>query len=153
MKQAPWIKNAYKTTDVHWGKSQTKIMEMLDEVGITETRFTSLADRFIFEFMAKIDERSIPKAVRIIVPLRVPRDAEPKLRNKELNIIHRMLLAQLKAKFIAIGNGIVEFEQEFMSHLVITDKVTGRDTTLGESILPKYNQGLSDGTIPNFLLE
>lgn len=151
MKTASWITNAYKSTDVHWAKSQTKIMEMLQQVGITQTRFTSLDDRFVLEFMAQLDERSIPKAVRIIVPLRVPITAEPAKRNKELNIIHRILLAHLKAKFVAIGNGLTEFEQEFMSHLVITDKA-GRSTTMGEALLPQYNQNLQDGSMPRFLL-
>jgi len=152
MKQASWITNAYRTTDVHWAKSQTKIMEMLEQVGINQTRFTSLEDRFVLEFMAQIDERSIPKAVRIIVPLKTPKNSDPKARNKELNIIHRILLAHLKAKFVAIGNGLTEFEQEFMSHLVVTDKA-GNSTTMGEALLPQYNKNLADGSMPKFLLE
>lgn len=152
MKKVSWIENAYKSTDVHWGKTQSAIMKMLEDVGIKQTRFTSLEDRFILEFMAQLDERSIPKAVRIVVPLRVHRDADPKKRNAELNIIHRILLNHLKAKFVAIGNGLTEFEQEFMSHLVITDKA-GRSTTMGEAMLPQYNQNLQDGSMPKFLLE
>lgn len=152
MKQASWITNAYKSTDVHWAKSQTKIMEMLEQVGITQTRFTSLEDRFILEFMAQLDERSIPKAVRIITPLRTKKTDDPKVRNKELNIIHRILLAHLKAKFVAIGNGLTEFEQEFMSHLVITN-AAGQSTTMGEAMLPQYNKNLQDGSMPKFLLE
>ena len=152
MKQASWITNAYKSTDVHWAKSQTKIMEMLEQLGITQTRFTSLDDRFILEFMVQLDERSIPKAVRIITPLRTKKSDDPKVRNKELNIIHRILLAHLKAKFVAIGNGLTEFEQEFMSHLVISN-ATGQSTTMGEMMLPQYNKNLQDGTMPKFLLE
>jgi hypothetical protein len=151
MKKVSWIENAYKSTDVHWAKSQTKIMEMLNQVGITQIRFTAMDDRFILEFMAQLDERSIPKAVRIIVPLRTLPTDEPSKRNKELNIIYRILLNHLKAKFIAVGNGITEFEQEFMSHLVITDK-TGRSTTMGEALLPQYTQNLADGTMPQFRL-
>lgn len=151
MKKVSWIENAYKSTDVHWAKSQTKIMEMLNQIGISQIRFTSLDDRFILEFMAQIDERSIPKAVRIITPLRVAKDADPTKRNKELNIIHRILLSHLKAKFVAIGNGLTEFEQEFMSHLVITDKA-GRSTTMGEALLPQYEKNLEDKTMPQFLL-
>lgn len=150
MKKVSWIENAYKTTDVYWAKSQASILKMLEQVGISETRFTSLSDRFILEFMAQIDERSIPKAVRIIVPLHYT-SADPEKRNKELNIIHRILLNHLKAKFVAIGNGLTEFEQEFMSHLVITDKA-GNSTTMGEALLPQYEQNLSDKTMPRFML-
>lgn len=151
MKTVPWITNAYKSTDVHWAKSQTKIMEMLNQLGIDQIRFTSLEDRFVLEFMAKLEEKSIPKAVRIITPLFTKKTDDPNKRNKELNITHRILLNHLKAKFVAIGNGLTEFEQEFMSHLVITDK-TGRSTTMGEALLPQYESNLQDGTMPKFLL-
>ena len=151
MKKVSWIENAYKGTDVYWGKSQSDIMKMLEQVGIDQVRFTSLPDRFVLEFMAKIDERSVPKAVRIITPLRTAKEANPDRRNKELNIIHRILFNHLKAKFVAIGKGLTEFEQEFMSHLVITDK-TGKTTTMGEMMLPQYEKNLEDKTIPRFLL-
>lgn len=124
---------------------------MLEQVGINQIRFTSMPDRFILEFMAQFDERSIPKAVRIIVPLRTRPDGAPDKRNKELNIIHRILLNHLKAKFVAIGNGLTEFEQEFMSHLVVTDKA-GKSTTMGEALLPQYEKSLVDGEVVQFRL-
>ena len=127
-------------------------MTMLEQVGIDQIRFTSLPDRFVLEFMAKLDERSIPKAVRIIIPLRTEKSDNPDKRNKELNIIHRILLNHLKAKFVAIGNGLTEFEQEFMSHLVITDKA-GKSTTMGEALLPQYNKNLEGGDMPQFRLD
>ena len=151
MKKVSWIENAYKSTDVYWAKSQSAIMKMLGDVGIDQIRFTSLPDRFVLEFMAQMDERSIPKAVRIIVPLRTKKDDDPDKRNKELNIIHRILLNHLKAKFVAIGNGLTEFEAEFMAHLVITDK-SGHTSTMGESLLPAYQKNLEDKTMPKFLL-
>lgn len=139
-----WIKNAYKSTEVHWGKTQTKIMEMLGELGIEQTRFTSLPDRFVLEFVVKMDEVSIPRAVRIVVPLKTRSNDEPKARNSELNTIHRILLNHLKAKFVAVGTGVAEFEQEFMSHLVIKDK-DGKDATMGEMLLPQYRKNLEGG--------
>lgn len=151
MKQPTWVTGAYKTTSVYWGRTQSEIMKMLEQVGINQIRFTSMPDRFILEFMAKFDERSIPKAVRIIVPLQTRPEDAPEKRNKELNIIHRILLNHLKAKFVAIGNGLTEFEQEFMSHLVITDK-QGHSTTMGEQLLPQYEKNLADGEIVQFRL-
>ena len=151
MKTANWITGAYKSTSVYWAKSQTQIMEMLAQLGIDQIRFTSLPDRFVLEFMAQIDERSIPKTVRIIIPLRTEKTNTPEKRNQELNIIHRILLSHLKAKFVAIGNGLTEFEQEFMSHLVVTDKA-GKSTTMGEMLLPQYEKNLEDKTMPKFLL-
>lgn len=151
MKKVSWIENAYKTTGVYWGKSQSDIMKMLDQIGIDQVRFTSLPDRFILEFMASFDDTSVPKAVRIITPLRTKKEDSPDKRNKELNIVHRILLNHLKAKFVAIGNGLTEFEQEFMSHLVITDKA-GKSTTMGEALLPQYEKNLTDGENIQFKL-
>lgn len=152
MKKTPtWITSAYKTTSIYWGKSQSQIMQMLEQVGIEQIRFTSMPDRFILEFMAQFDERSIPKAVRIIVPLKTRPSDKPEVRNKELNVIHRILLNHLKAKFVAIGNGLTEFEQEFMSHLVITD-TSGNSTTMGEALLPQYNANIESGEIVQFKL-
>jgi len=150
-KTPTWISGAYKSTDVYWGKSQAQIMTMLEQIGINQIRFTSMPDRFILEFMAQFDERSIPKAVRIIIPLRTKLTDDPTKRNKELNIIHRILLNHLKAKFVAVGNGLTEFEQEFMSHLVVTDKA-GRSTTMGEMLLPQYEKSLEDKSVPQFRL-
>lgn len=138
-----WVTSAYKTTSVYWGKTQADIMKMLNSLGIDQIRFTSLNDRFVLEFMAHLDERTIPRAVRIVIPLRTKTTDIPDKRNKELNIIHRILFNHLKAKFIAIGNGLTEFEQEFMSHLVITDN-KGQSTTMGEALLPQYENNLEN---------
>lgn len=143
MKIPHWVKDAYKATDVHWGKTQTQIMQMLAELGIEQIRFTSLPDRFALEFVAKETEQSIPRGVRIVVPLKTRPDDEAKKRNRELNTIHRILYNHLKAKFVAIGTGVTEFEQEFMAHLMIKDK-TGRDTTMGETLLPQYRKQMED---------
>lgn len=152
MKKKPtWISSSYKTTQIYWGKTQSQIMQMLEQVGINQIRFTSMPDRFVLEFMAQFSEKSIPKAVRIVVPLSTKLTDSAEVRNKELNIIHRILLNHLKAKFVAIGNGLTEFEQEFMSHLVITDKA-GRSTTLGEAMLPQYEKNLESGEVVQFKL-
>ena len=150
MKKAKWAENAYKGTTIYWGKTQSDITKMLGELSITQTRFTNMDDRFILEFVVKLTERSIPSAVRIVVPL-ITKSNDTISRNRELNVIHRVLLNHLKSKFVAIVNGLAEFEQEFMSHLVVTDK-SGRTSTLGESLLPQYKKNLEGGDMPQFLL-
>jgi hypothetical protein len=150
MKKPTWIKGAYQTTSVYWGKTQGQLMVMLEQIGIQQVRFTSLPDRFVLEFVSVPKEKGIPRGVRIVVPLvNRPSDQNDK-RNKELNVIHRIVFNHLKAKFIAIESGITEFEQEFMAHLIIKDK-NGRDTTIGETILPQYNKNIQ-GKGGQFLL-
>ncbi len=149
MKKANWITNAYKTTQVNWAKSQQAMMKILSDVGIEQIRFTNLPDRHVLEFVAK-EEGHIPKGVRIVTPLISKVSDNPDKRNKELNVIHRVLFNHLKAKFIAIASGLTEFEQEFMAHLIVTDK-QGNSTTLGEQMLPQYNKHIENGD-GNFLL-
>lgn len=137
-----WILNAYKGTDVHWSKTQGEIYKMLSQMGIYDVRFTNLKDRFTLEFLIVIQDKQKPRAVRITSLLKV-HDNEEK-RTKELNILHRMLVAHIKAKFIAIGRGLTEFEQEFMAHLVITD-ASGNARTMGEALLPTYKDNIESG--------
>jgi hypothetical protein len=105
---------------------------------------------FVLEFLIKIDERQKPRAVRIATPLGYSGDNEDK-RTQELNVAHRLLVAHIKAKFIAIGRSLVEFEKEFMAHLVITDKF-GNSKTLGEALLPQYKDNLESGQNKDFKL-
>ena len=149
MKNPNWVKDAYKSTDVHWSKSQSIIHKMLNELDVYDVRFTNLKDKFALEFLITIDEGK-PRAVRIVVPVKYSDDSEEKIQ-KELNILHRILVNHLKAKFIAIGKGLTEFEQEFMSHLVITDK-NGNSKTMGEALLPQYKQNLESGENKDFKL-
>jgi hypothetical protein len=143
MKKANWIQNAYKNTSVNWAKSQQSIMKLLGDVGIEQIRFTNLPDRHVLEFVSREDNK-IPRGVRIVTPLVTKTNDSPEKRNRELNVIHRVLFNHLKAKFLAIFSGLTEFEQEFMAHLVISDK-NGRSTTLGEQMLPQYNKHIENG--------
>lgn len=149
MKTPNWIQNAYRTTDVNWAKSQTVIHKMLNELGVFDVRFTNIKDRFALEFLITLEEGK-PRAVRIVVPMMYKGDDENK-RQKELNTLHRILVAHLKAKFIAIGRGLTEFEEEFMSHLVITDKF-GNSKTMGEALLPQYRENIDNGENKDFKL-
>jgi hypothetical protein len=150
MRMPSWIKNAYKGTDVNWSRSQSEIYRMLNELGIFEIRFTNLKDRFALEFLVQLDQGTKPRAVRIVSPLKYDGDSEEK-RTKELNITHRLLLAHIKAKFVAIGRGLTEFEEEFMAHLLITDK-SGNSRTMGEALLPQYRNNIESGENKDFRL-
>lgn len=144
-----WVKNAYQGTDVPWARSQGEIHKMLNELGIYDVRFTNVKDRFVLEFLVQLDEGK-PRAVRIVCPLPDVGQNEDK-RTKALNIVHRMLVAHIKAKFVAIGRGLTEFEQEFMAHLVITDKF-GNSRTMGEALLPQYRESIESGENKDFKL-
>ena len=142
MDQPNWIKNAYKGTDVHWTRSQGEIQKMLNELGIYDIRFTNMRDKFALEFLVQTEQSKKPRAVRILTPLQHSA-TDDRMREKELNIAHRMLKNHIRAKFIAVGRGLVEFEREFMAHLLITDKA-GNSTTMAEALLPQYESQIEN---------
>lgn len=146
-----WTQKAYKNTSVNWAKTQAGIYKLLGELGIYQIRFTNLKEKFALEFLIQLVEGEKPRAVRIVVPVKYTGDDEKK-RTQELNIVHRVLFNHLKAKFIAIACGLTEFEQEFLAHLIITDK-NGNSKTIGEMVLPEYNKGIEGGHIDIKLLE
>ena len=102
----------------------------------------------IRRFSSAVEQQ--PRAVRISSPLQTITDNEAK-RTKELNITHRMLVAHIKAKFLAIGRGLTEFGQEFMAHLVITD-AAGNSRTIGDALLPQYRDNIDNGSNKPFML-
>jgi len=149
MKRANWANKAYKTTSVNWAKSQSAIYKLLRELGIYEIRFTNLKQKFALEFLVQIGEEK-SRAVRIIVPIKYTGEDDTK-RQRELNIVHRILFNHLKAKFIAIQTGLTEFDEEFMAHLLITDN-QGNSKTIGEVMLPQYKKAIDDGKGGDFKL-
>lgn len=150
MKKVNWAGKAYKSTQVNWARSQAQVYKMLGELGIYEIRFTNIKAKFILEFIVQVKENEKPRAVRIIVPISYQGDNE-KEREKELNIVHRILLNHLKAKFVAVQTGLSEFEEEFMAHLLITDK-NGNSRTMGEMVLPQYKKAIEEGKGRDFKL-
>ena len=142
--------NAYKNTSINWAKSQAEIVKMLNGRKVFQIRFTNLVDKFAIEFMANLPEQSSPIGVRILVPIKYKGNDEKK-RTKELNVLNRVLFYHLKAKFVAIDNGLTEFMEEFMPHLIIMDK-NGNSTTISQMLLPQYRESLESGEQKEFKL-
>ncbi|MFA5652451.1 MAG: hypothetical protein WC933_03750 [Candidatus Paceibacterota bacterium] len=140
---------AYKGTSVNWAKSQTQITKLLNSLGIYESRFTNLQDKFALEFRVSENKKMLFNigtskgiSVRIVVPFE--NFTDEKKREKELNSLHRVLFYHIKAKFVAIESGLTEFMEEFMPHLVILDK-QGNSSTLGQQLLPQYKKAIDSG--------
>ena len=53
----------------------------------------------------------------------------------------RAFFLTIKAKLVAVEEGIESFEQAFMPHIVMAD-----DQTVGQALLPKIEKALSAGT-------
>lgn len=150
------MKKSYQGTKVNWAKSQTQIVKELNHRDIFESRFTNLENKFVLEFRVKETKKLILGigqakgiTVRIVVPFQSSTDA--KKRENELNRLHRILLNHIKAKFVAIENGVTEFMEEFMPHLVIMNKA-GDSTTMGQALLPQYKKSIESGEQKDFNL-
>lgn len=142
--------NAYRDTEVHWSKSQVKIIEMLNKRGIFDVRFTNLKNKFALEFITSVEGMEKPVAVRMIVPIRYGGEDERK-RLKELNFLHRVLFHRLKEKFVGVDNGLVELMEEFMADLVVLDR-NGNSSTMGQVLLPQYKKNIESGDQKEFKL-
>lgn len=66
--------------------------------------------------------------------------------SKELNRKWRALAAVIKAKLIAVEEGITTFEDEFLAHVV-----TSTGQTLGERMIPHIKQEALEGNLPTTL--
>ena len=55
----------------------------------------------------------------------------------------RCLVQTIKSKLITVREGIAEFAEEFMAHLVI-----GGNQTVGQSVLPQLQQQRDSGALP-----
>lgn len=123
------IKN-YKNTSIDWTRSQGEIIKLLEERGISETRFTNLSFRtmkkaginmgedtcaVMLEFMKPIE---LDGGIRGILPIKI---IIPNIPNDEKlkKQAYRIFWHYLKNKFIGIDAGLIEFEQEFMPHIAI----------------------------------
>lgn len=58
----------------------------------------------------------------------------------------RALAAVIKAKLVAVETGIVGFEEEFASHIVLPD-----GSTVGEWLLPQIEQAYATSLMPSML--
>ncbi len=121
---------SFKNTKIDWGKTQSDIIKLLEQRGITETRFTNIGyetaklaglimnddtSAIMLEFMKPITLDGgvggvLP--IRIIIP-NIPNDEKLKRQ------AYRIFWHYLKNKFIGIDSGLIEFEQEFMPHIAL----------------------------------
>ncbi len=82
----------------------------------------------------------------------IPMPATNKTRSNEREVAAetrrrwRALLLVLKAKLEAVDSAIVEFDEEFLAHIVVQGS-----TTVGEHMVPQMKQALATGKLPPLL--
>ena len=129
--------NPYRHTTVNYMKTQVKVNELLKRYDIVDTRWTNLKDQVVFEFnkLVELEGQERLAGVRIVI-----QGVDDGNRNQ----LHRALFYYLKSKMEFLDFGFIEFLQEFMPHLILTDK-SGRDITAYQLFKPQYEKGLISG--------
>lgn len=131
---------AYRSTRLEASYTQGKIETMLAEIGITDVRVTKAGDDYTFEFLVRLQRGDSPRKVRINIPLtKIDGERDKKFQHRK-DVLFRVLYYHLKDKFVAIKNGLKEFEEEFLADLVVV--ANGKETRLGDVIVPQYKQQL-----------
>lgn len=146
---------AYKNTSVNWSRSQSEIMNLLESRGAKDIRFTHISwetaeqgglvmERDTYALMIEFFRITTLEGgvggkvpVRIIVP-NIPQNE--KFRNQA----YRLVYWYLKSKFEAVETGLVEFEQEFLPHLMIKDK-SGFVGTMWQFLKKPYEAMIGSG--------
>ncbi len=128
----------YDDTFVMVEKSQAQIKRLLERLNVVATRFTSYPAYALLEFVRQeaSTERLLP--YRITITPRVednPRSPQRELERAERQV-WRVVYWWLKAKIEAVDFGLLEFEQEFLPHMLLTDG-EGRSATVDEILFER----------------
>ncbi len=125
--------SSYKNTSVNWARTQAQLMEYLELKECRDVRFSTISwdsaekgglvmekdtHAIMIEFfrLTQLESGTAGKIpVRVLIP-NVPDD------ERRRNQAYRLLFWYLKSKFEAVETGLVDFEQEFLPHLMIRDK-------------------------------
>ena len=144
-KKKTFAEKAYSTTQVDYSKTQSRIIDMLHELGIMNTRITQSGDDYVVEFLVALRENEGARKVRINVPVEYQDWMTSKRRERERDKIFRVLFYNLKNRFVSVTNHLREFEEEFLNDLVIMNN--GKEMRIGDLIAPKYKEMLKDNKV------
>lgn len=105
--------------------------------------------RFVMKLPAKTEERFTFRD-RYGKKVPNPPDLVEKLYEQEVRQQWRALALLVKAKLAAVEAGIVSFEEEFLSHVVIVNKA-GKTITVGEYLVPQLDDIYAQKKLPPLL--
>lgn len=138
-----FAEKAYQRTSLEASKTQEKIEMMLADLNINNVRFTKLGLNYTVEFLAYPDQANNARKVQIKIPIE-DTEKKGKMRNKDQ--IYRVLYHNLKNRFVSVVNGLKEFDEEFLSDLVIMHQ--GKEMRIGDVIAPEYRRLIQGSKVP-----
>lgn len=142
-------------TEVSTDKSLAEIRGTLRRYSATSFAFGEDAGRAIIEFAMQA------RRVRFVLALPTPGDdafvytptgkwrsdtAAAAAYEAAVRQVYRVFALVIKAKLEAVESGLVEFEHEFLAHLVLPG-----GQTVGDAVVPKVQQAYTTGDVPTLL--
>jgi hypothetical protein len=137
---------AYTTTTVEYQDTQAKITKMLESLNINGVRFTKYDGDWKIEFIVFLKEGEQPRKVQIKVPIDFNYDEKYMSEDQKINQLFRVAYHNLKNRFVSVTNGLKEFEDEFLSDLVIMHE--GKEVRIGDILAPQYKKLIKDSSVP-----
>lgn len=139
------IRRYAEGTSVSVDRTRAEIEKLLKANGATAFGFMQELARATLVFEARA------RHIRFVLPLPDPK--APAFRNvhafaAEERRRWRCLLLNVKAKFEAVGNNIVTFDEEFLAHII----VPGTSETVGDRATPALKAAYAHGTPMPLLL-
>lgn len=131
----------YEGTVVPESKSMLDIETLLRRHGVEAIRWTSASDTFRIEFAWPYHGQDLAFRIDLNIPRcdEAGRPLPEDKRNQERRRILRVLLNHVKAKLVAVEEGLIDMAQEFMPYLIGPS-----NRTLGEVV----GQELAAGHAP-----
>ena len=133
----------YEGTTVSETSSLTEIDSILRRHGVKTTRWTNATDWLRLEFTWQWKDQPLSFRIDLDIPTvldgysltSAKREAE---RRRRL----RVLLNHIKAKLIAVEDGLIEMEQEFLPYLLMAG-----DQTVGEMVKEQMPAAITEGRL------
>lgn len=138
-----FAEKAYQYTQIESSKSQEKIENMLEELGIRDVRFTKIGGNYMVEFLVNLHSNENQRKVRIEIPVE---DTWKKGKEGNKDQLFRVLFYNLKNRFVSVVSGLKTFENEFLSDLVIIHQ--GKEMRIGDVIAPQYAALIKSSSVP-----
>lgn len=129
-------------THVPVNQTRSEIEKLLQTHGASGFIFGAAAGSALIAF-----EMSA-RRLRFLVPMptaKASRESERKVE-AEIRRRWRALLLVLKAKLEAVASKIVQFDEEFLAHIVVSG-----NTTIGDTMLPQLGEAIARGKLPPLL--
>ena len=138
----------YDGTTVSEASSLLDIERLLRQHGVQTIRWTSGPDALLIEFTWPYQSTELGFRMNLNIPTELDGyELTPPQREKERRRRLRVLLNHVKAKLIAVEEGLVTLEQEFLPYLIGPG-----GQTLGEVAAVQITSAIKSGEMPQVKL-